>query len=65
MGTLPILGCLALTTSWGRETARSAQGAWWVFVRHGDKGQRLVTHVARAEEERAVRAPAGHCDHEH
>lgn len=51
--------------SWGREVAHGAQGAWSVFVRHGDNGQRLVTHVTWADEERAVRAHAGHSDHEH
>lgn len=50
--------------SWGREVAHSAQGAWSVFVRHGDSGQRLVTHVTWADEERAVRAHAGHYGHD-
>ena len=51
--------------SWGREVAHSAQGAWSVFVRQGDNGQRLVTHVTWADEERALRRHDGHSDHSH
>ena len=52
--------------SWGREVAHSPRGAWSLFVRDGDRGHRVVTHVTWADEERPGRAHAGHgTQHDH
>ncbi len=50
--------------AWGREVAHSRNGAWSVFVRDGERGQRLITHVTWAEEERGKRAHADHDAHQ-
>jgi hypothetical protein len=48
--------------SWGREVAHGRDGAWSLFVRESRSGQRVVTHVTWADEERAKRAHDGHDD---